>query len=235
MAEYAGIRIQADEETHEFVGSYASGNIAAGSRVLDIAAGGGALSRRLLDLGFEVHATSWNDKVGVEVPCYNLNLDLPFEAADFGGNRFPLVCAIEIIEHLENPANFLRCLKNIVGQDGKILLSTPNVESAAARLQWLVHGCPRIFDVNEVRKNRHISICWRQGLDYLIELAGLEIVERHFLGEGRMKKGVAAVAKRGIYRVMEYLLAGDLRGSTRLYVLQPSAGDSRSAGPGDVY
>ena len=231
---YDGLRIQAEVETHRFVVSYARAHASSGSRVLDLAAGQGALSKQLADAGFQVSCTSWNGKCQVPIPTYELNLDLPFSLADVGGAPFPLVCAIEIIEHLENPTGFLRHCHGLVASGGTLILSTPNVESAAARLQWLVRGCPRIFDVGEVQTNRHISMMWRQGLEHLIELAGFRIVERHFLSTVPLRRTLRTVVKQLIYRAMEYALPGDTRGSTRLYVLAPSTAP-KTAGPEQVY
>lgn len=225
---YNGLLIHADVETHRFVTAFASRNFKAGSRVLDVAAGNGALTRQLQDAGMEVSCTSWNGKTRVEAPTFALNLDLPFNCEDVGGAKYPLVCAIEIIEHLENPASFLRHLHDIVDDGGFVILSTPNVESAQARLEWLIRGCPYIFDGDEIRKNRHISMMWRPGLEFLIEQAGFEIVDKHLLGQFQFSTGLQAIIRKPILECMERLLRGDLRGTTRLYVLRTQPGKAAS-------
>jgi len=169
------------------------------------------------------------------MPIYELNLDVPFSVDEVGGAPFPLVCAIEIIEHLENPARFLRDCRGLVSAGGTLILSTPNVESATARLQWLVRGCPRIFDTGEVRNNRHISMMWRQGLEHIIALAGFRILGRHFLSTDLPHRTPLAVVRQLLYKAMEFALPGDTRGSTRLYVLCPADSPAASAGPEDVY
>ncbi len=236
MAEYAGIRIQAFPVIHEFAAEFISKTLSQGELVLDIAAGNGALSQRLIDKGFIVHSTSWNDKVSLSNTCFNLNLDNNFDTEDFEGNRYPVICAIEIIEHLENPSSFLRCLNNIIKEDGHLILSTPNIECAAARLQWLFHGCPRFFEDNEVRNNRHISMMWRQGIEYMIDLAGFDIIDKQFLGEARMESNLTAYIKRSLYKLMESTLPGETHGAVRLYVLKPrKLQNAKSLGPDDVY
>jgi len=130
---------------------------------------------------FHIACTSWNSECRVPIPTYALDLDHPFGPTDVGNQRFPLVCCIEIIEHVENPAAFLRSCESLLDDNGRIVLSTPNVESAAARLQWLVRGTPLSFSGDEVRQNRHISMLWREGLEFLIEQAGLRVCEKHLV------------------------------------------------------
>jgi len=233
---YDGLRIQADIETHEFVGSYAKQHFSKNTRILDLAAGAGALSKRLLELGFDMSCTSWNDKSFLPISTFKINLDNPFGVKDLGGTRFPMVCAIEIIEHLENPSSFLRSCYDLVSTGGVLILSTPNIESAPARLQWLIHGCPNIFEVDEVKSNRHISMMWQQGLEHLIDLAGFRIVEKYLLGSKRLTPSLRSFVKQTAYRLMECILAGDIQGYTRLYVLAPrSHAEPKSAGPSDVW
>ena len=110
---YDGLRIQAELETHQFTVGYARAHWAAETKVLDVATGQGALAKQLLDAGFRVSCTSWNDECRVPVPIYRLDLDHPFGPADVGRQRFPLVCCIEIIEHVENPAAFLRSCRPV--------------------------------------------------------------------------------------------------------------------------
>jgi len=232
---YDGIRIQADVETHQFVIAYARRSVAASARILDVAAGEGALTKQLLDAGFQaVSCTSWNDKLRMAVPSYRVDLDAPFSLNDVGGSPFDLVCAIEIIEHVENPASLLRHCAAVLAPGGRLIVSTPNVESSVARLQWLMRGYPASFGPEEIRENRHISMMWRPGLEFLIERAGLRVVEKHLVGKPRLKASVRSVAKRGIYSLIRRLTAGEPDGSTRLYVLEVAGAPLRH-GPQEVY
>jgi SAM-dependent methyltransferase len=232
---YGDLRIQADVETHHFVVDYARRNLPAGTEVLDVAVGEGALMQQLRDAGLRPVGTSWNDKCRVTAPTFRLDLDRPFSTADVGGKRFALVCGIEIIEHLENPASFLRHCADLLAPGGRLVVSTPNVESAAARLQWLVRGRPELFGRGEIEHNRHISMMWREGIEYLIELAGFSIAEKHLLGAFRLRPGVFSAVKRLAYGLMGRFLPGDTRGTTRLYVLALSEDGPRALGPTDVY
>lgn len=232
---YDGLRIQASVAVHQFVVAYARRALRPGAQVLDVAAGEGALTRQLLDAGFELSCTSWNDKVRANAPSYRVDLDVPFSTADVGHRRYDLVCAIEIIEHLENPAAFLRSCASALTPGGRLILSTPNVESAAARLQWLFRGCPSIFDTGEVRANRHIAMLWRQGLEFLIERAGFGVVEKHLLGSYRLRPSLGSVVKRALYALLGWFAQGETGGTARLYVLQHTGGAHRTGGPEEVF
>ncbi|MBK9098368.1 MAG: class I SAM-dependent methyltransferase [bacterium] len=50
--------------------------------------------------------------------------------------KFDLIIATEVIEHLENPFEFLKDCKKILNQDGKILLTTPNKDYSKSDSIW---------------------------------------------------------------------------------------------------
>lgn len=215
---YKGLRIQADMEVHRFVAAYAANKLGSGKSALDLASGNGALSQQLLDVGLNVASTSWDGQCQLPIPVYPLNLDLAFNPDSVGGRRYDLVCAIEIIEHVENPAGFMRSCAEVLAPGGLLIVSTPNVESSAARLQWLIHGYPQIFSTEEVHNNRHISMIWRQGMDYFVEKAGLVVQEKHLLGPVSGSRP-PSIIKRAAYGLMQRWLPGDLAGNSRLYVM----------------
>jgi SAM-dependent methyltransferase len=231
---YDGLRIQADIETHHFVVDYVR-QMSNCKKVLDVGAGTGALAKQLLDVGCQVSCTSWDDRVAVPIPAYRIDLDAPFAPGDVGGDVFDAVTCVEVIEHVENPSALLRSLRAVVASNGRVIVSTPNVESAQARLQWLLRGCPFIFSGPEVERNRHISMMWRIGLEFLIARAGFDIESRHMLAGPRFHSGVQSLLKRPVYAVMDRLLSGDTFGETRLYVLRPSVRVAQKSGPGEVY
>ena len=110
-----------------------------------------------------------------------------------------------------------------------------DVEHALARLQWLIRGRPASFGRDEIERNRHISLLWREGIEHLIAQAGLQVAGKHFTGSARLGSGLLAWGKRAIVRLMEAVLPGELSGTTRLYVLTRGDRTPGKTGPGDVY
>lgn len=105
---YKGLRIQGYPEVHEKVTEIVARTVLAGSTVLDLATGQGALAQRLMDLGYPVCGTSWNDKFKVaQAAIFRLNLDEGFGVGEVGGTHYQCVLAAEVIEHLRNPFQFL--------------------------------------------------------------------------------------------------------------------------------
>lgn len=58
-------------------------------------------------------------------------------AAALPGRRFDAVIAGEILEHVENPHGFLRGCREVLQDDGILILSTPNPNSPIERLLTL--------------------------------------------------------------------------------------------------
>jgi len=116
-----------------------------------------------------------------------------------------------------------------------MILSTPNMESAQARLQWLVRGTPAIFETDEIQRNRHISMLWGKGLEHLLCVAGFTVLERRLLVGFQTGNSIAAVPKRLAYKVIHWLCAGDTVGNSRIYVVAASEKEPRQVGPEDVY
>lgn len=117
------------------------------SSVLDIGCGTGAWLARLRDNGYRglVGAdldTSQFAAAGIR--CIRADLDA--DELDLDEASFDLVTAIEIIEHLHNPGRLLLHASRLMRADGRLLLTSPNVESALARLKFLMTGRLKHFD-----------------------------------------------------------------------------------------
>lgn len=106
---------------------------------LDVGAGSGALSYLLSHMGWDVTACDFapNAFGWAGMPCTQVNLNdpLPYETGSYN-----LVTCKQVIEHLENPSELLREAFRVLAPGGRLLLSTPNVASLRARLQFLVRG-----------------------------------------------------------------------------------------------
>jgi SAM-dependent methyltransferase len=148
------IRPIAPNGLHEFVGESIQPN--AGAKALDLGTGRGAMAERLQIKGFQILAVdisaSWFE---ANTPHVTLDLNQPDFSSKLGIGSFDLITAIEVIEHLESPINFLRNVSRLLAPSGIAILTTPNVDSLPARLKHLISGKIRMMD--EQGEPGHIS------------------------------------------------------------------------------
>lgn len=117
------------------------------ARAVDLGAGSGAFALRLARAGYEVLAVDVDaDGFRAPVPFRQIDLNEPDFAARLGEAGFDLVTAVEVIEHLESPIGFLRNVAALLGPRGTAVITTPNVNNAPARLQFLLEGTIRGLD-----------------------------------------------------------------------------------------
>ena len=168
---------------HEAVAQKITQRISPDSRVLDIAAGSGAFTLRLLDMGMSVVA---NDTDGRwwQVPRIDLmHVDLNTAFAEaFAGAGVDAIAAIEVIEHLDNPREFLRQCRAIVPDGGFMFVTTPNVTSAASRAMFLRSGRTVFFAGDGPCAADHIALLPWWLLAGHAHAAGWEVVETTFAG-----------------------------------------------------
>ncbi|KZS94343.1 ubiquinone biosynthesis O-methyltransferase [Sistotremastrum niveocremeum HHB9708] len=110
-----------------------NGGILEGKDALDVGCGGGLLSESLARLGART--------LGVDASLSNINIaslhassdhwlngleyrHMPAEDLVKAGRQFDIVCSMEVIEHVDNPANFLRSLAHLVKPGGHLFMST---------------------------------------------------------------------------------------------------------------
>jgi 2-polyprenyl-3-methyl-5-hydroxy-6-metoxy-1,4-benzoquinol methylase len=140
--EYRGLKINAASNLHTSCFSIIKSlDLLTGVRALDLGAGEGAFSQRLIDNGFAVLAVERQaEQFRADAPCIRIDLNEGFDNKLTG--KFDLIVAIEIIEHLYNPRHFIRNCLNLLNQQGYLLITSPNVESWISRIRFLRHGRP---------------------------------------------------------------------------------------------
>ena len=71
----------------------------------------------------------------------DLNLPLPIDEG-----TFDLICAIEVIEHLENPRAMMREMARLLRVGGRVVITTPNTQSLRSLLNFGLRGHHAFFD-----------------------------------------------------------------------------------------
>ena len=156
---YKGIPIFAAKGLHELATARLAQLLpnAAATQVLELGAGGGALSQRLVDHGYRVCASDLFDNNFTpreQIPFVALDLNQAF--AQTLERRFDAVVALELIEHLENPHHFFRQCRQLLGPDGYLLVSTPNLANPVSQAMFVRQGMFQWFRDKDYREHGHI-------------------------------------------------------------------------------
>lgn len=108
-------------------------------KILDVGAGEGALTKKLLHAGFDVEPCDYNpDQFKIATKkCKQVDLNLPLPYPE---ESFDFVVCIEVIEHLRDPWHLVSELGRVLKKTGKLILTTPNVLSLKSRIHFLLYG-----------------------------------------------------------------------------------------------
>lgn len=114
-------------------------------RLLDPATGTGSLIPRLLALGYAVEAGDIDPRnyTLLSPPCRVLDLAEPLPWADAS---FDVIVCLETLEHLPGPRHTLREFARVLRPGGRLVISTPNVQSLLSRIKFLLWGTLDFFD-----------------------------------------------------------------------------------------
>ena len=108
--------------------------------LLDIGAGKGHLLRVALRRGWNAEgyeidgalAGKLADKLGIRVRCGD------FAGLDWRDGRFDAVAMHHVLEHVKNPADYLRAIRRMLRDDGVLFLAVPNIHSLSSRMKLLM-------------------------------------------------------------------------------------------------
>ena len=173
---YQGLPIHALPGLHEFAFEQLRRHTAVGSSVLELAAGSGAMSRRLADAGYRVTATDYvseNFRLHGTVPFFTCDLNQDFSVGRAASVDH--ICALEIIEHLENPRHFARQCFQVLKPGGVLLLSTPNLDTAASIAMFMRDRSFQWFAEDDYARDGHITPLSQWQLQKCFGEAGFEL------------------------------------------------------------
>jgi SAM-dependent methyltransferase len=144
--------------------------------VLDVGAGAGAFSQRLVDQGYRVTALDVDPEKWVpkDIPFLQLNIDAGIAASV--QDVFDAACCLEVVEHIENPWNLLREIHRVVKPGGFLLLSTPNITSFLSRSTFFLTGRFHQFEEAD-HAYGHISPISAFELEYAARQSGWDVVD----------------------------------------------------------
>jgi SAM-dependent methyltransferase len=173
--------VRALRGTHERVVETALRYKKPGQKALDLGAWSGALVERLSAAGFQVTAADLDNNFELNSEFVQVNFDDPEFDSKFS-SKFDLITSVEVIEHLENPAAFLRSIQRLLNENGVAILTTPNVDNIPARVKFLVRGEVRAMDKTSPEHITpiHLDLFTRQ----IIPRTGLRLVEHFVHPEG---------------------------------------------------
>lgn len=181
---YKGLRIFALPGLHEFTAERVYAHALAGGSVLDLAAGSGAMSQRLVDAGFEVTATDYVTE------NFRLHSSVRFFQSDLNGHfssgresAFDTIVASEIIEHLENPRNFMRECFATLKAGGTLVISTPNLDNAASIATFIRSETFPWFGDVEYKRDGHLTPLTQWQIGKCASEAGFQVVELASFGD----------------------------------------------------
>ena len=148
-------------------------------RLLDLAAGEGAMSQWACAHGFDVVATEIDRSIfrARGIPCHAVDLNQLLPLADAS---FDVVTALEIIEHLENQYQFVREIARVLRPGGHAILSTPNEHNLQNRWNYFLTGfygdSRHVIDEQDPEMPlRHINMIPPSQLELVWRRAGLEL------------------------------------------------------------
>ncbi len=121
------IRDQVDAHWH---GDGAGFTPLAGRTALDVGCGAGLLCEPLARLGASVTGidAAPENIAAAEIHAAQSGLAIDYRAGGVEGlsGQFELVTSLEVIEHVSDPAGFVRGLARVLADNGLLILSTPN-------------------------------------------------------------------------------------------------------------
>jgi SAM-dependent methyltransferase len=199
-----------------------------------LASGTGAFLARLRDHGYADLAAIELNVEGFDlegVTPQPIDLNSPF--ADQLPRDFGLVSAIEIIEHLDCPRQFLRGVRELLTDGGHLLLTTPNVSHWLGRLRFLLSGELRQFQRRDYDHQRHISPTTHIQMRLIFEEIGFELVE--FTTAGTFFGTVKRAALSPISVLARLCIGPSANGDVAIYLVRKSSPATTSAGRDSHY
>jgi len=149
-------------------------------RMLDYGCGNGEHSNVGMQRGWDVTGYDVDCEVAKAIGSkFNFNyLCGSFEAIDWNNQRFDLVYANQVVEHLKNPIKALKLVHNIIKDDGLFLVAVPNIHSLSHRIKFFMEKLG--FRKDKIGKyydaDHHVFYYDKKSIANMLTLTGFDVV-----------------------------------------------------------
>ncbi|MBV1774742.1 class I SAM-dependent methyltransferase [Burkholderiaceae bacterium DAT-1] len=157
-----------------------AGRITPGARVLDVGTGSGGLAIWLAqqELNCTIDGLTHNpDELQLAAPHYRAmflaDLDREHLPAELASQRYDYIVCADVLEHLYNPEHVLRILVGLLADQGKVLISLPNVAYAGVVCE-LLDG-QFVYTHEGLLDRTHLRFFTHQTLSNLLRSCGLGV------------------------------------------------------------
>jgi SAM-dependent methyltransferase len=162
----------------------AHGQASSGLSLLEVGCGHGNMLLEARNRGYDVHGLEYsadaarvaNRKLGAEAVRVGAVAENTFPEGSFD------ICVLaDVIEHVRDPADFLRHVRRVLKPGGVIFIATPSTDSWSARLlgrQWMEYKPEHLFyfDRNSIRR-----LVQNASFDHIEAAAGKKVLTMDYV------------------------------------------------------
>lgn len=149
-------------------------------KVLDFGCGNGNFANFSRErgwdvLGYDVDCEAMKkvgSRYGIPIKCG------PLPDVDWAGERFKLIHANHVVEHLKHPVRDLKILHKLLADDGYLYIGVPNIHAWSARVKLLLEkiGLKRSRVGKYYDSDHHVFYYTPRSMKVLLDICGFEVM-----------------------------------------------------------
>ena len=235
LSEYKGLQEKAAPGTHAAAWKlFCNADVSKNESLLDLATGNGAFSYRISDAGYtDISVSELEPKDLPFRPKRQYQWDLNKSFSEETLERYGFINAIEIIEHLDSPLQFLREARSLLNPNGVMLITTPNVQNIMSRLKFLLKGELKSFGYQDFIDQRHINGMTDHQIKIFFEIAGMRVLQQ--TSAGSFYKPLKKILLSPLAWFAKFLAGPHAQGDVNLYLVQKSEIKAHMASSAEHY